>query len=193
MIRSKLSALASAAVIEASPSTLSTDALHKNAEDDEGDEEEEGSFQFNLAADSAAAELLASSGATVGVSSPPPSLSSLTPPAVASWKQWENTLNTCVKSIVSIRVNLVASFDTERSTSTQVKQKVVKFLCKCVVSSTPFCFCQASGFIVDAARGIILTNRHVVSPNPVTAEAVFNDHEEVPIWPIYRDPVHDFG
>ena len=42
-------------------------------------------------------------------------------------------------------------------------------------------------------RGIILTNRHVVTPGPVVAEAVFQDHEVVTLKPIYRDPVHDFG
>jgi len=49
------------------------------------------------------------------------------------------------------------------------------------------------GFVVDATRGIILTNRHVVTPGPVTAEAVFRNNEEVRLTPIYRDPVHDFG
>jgi pro-apoptotic serine protease NMA111 len=52
---------------------------------------------------------------------------------------------------------------------------------------------QATGFVVDATRGLILTNRHVVTPGPIIAEAVFNNHEEVPVWPVYRDPVHDFG
>ena len=40
---------------------------------------------------------------------------------------------------------------------------------------------------------VILTNRHVVTPGPVTAEAVFLDREVVQLSPIYRDPVHDFG
>ena len=31
----------------------------------------------------------------------------------------------------------------------------------------------ATGFIVDSVRGLILTNRHVVKPGPVVAEAVF--------------------
>ncbi|HEX7029749.1 MAG TPA: PDZ domain-containing protein, partial [Gammaproteobacteria bacterium] len=52
---------------------------------------------------------------------------------------------------------------------------------------------QATGFVVDAENGIILTNRHVVQPGPVTAEAVFRNHEEVELRPVYRDPVHDFG
>ena len=51
----------------------------------------------------------------------------------------------------------------------------------------------ATGFVVDRERGIILTNRHVVKPGPVVAEAVFLNREEVPVRAVYRDPVHDFG
>ena len=51
----------------------------------------------------------------------------------------------------------------------------------------------ATGFVVDAARGVILTNRHVVTPGPVTSEAIFLNREEVPVRPLYYDPVHDFG
>ena len=46
---------------------------------------------------------------------------------------------------------------------------------------------------IDAERGLILTNRHVVTPGPVTAEATFLNREEVQLYPVYRDPVHDFG
>ena len=52
---------------------------------------------------------------------------------------------------------------------------------------------MATGFVVDAELGIILTNRHVVNPGPVVAEAVFLNHEEVEVRAVYRDPVHDFG
>ena len=30
-------------------------------------------------------------------------------------------------------------------------------------------------------------------PGPIVAEAMFLNREEVPVQPIYRDPVHDFG
>ncbi len=43
------------------------------------------------------------------------------------------------------------------------------------------------------SAGLILTNRHVVTPGPVTAEATFLNREEVQLYPVYRDPVHDFG
>ena len=52
---------------------------------------------------------------------------------------------------------------------------------------------SATGFIVDAERGIILTNRHVVGSGPVTMSATFQNLERVDVVPIYRDPVHDFG
>ena len=46
---------------------------------------------------------------------------------------------------------------------------------------------------MDAEQGIILTNRHVVSPAPIVAQAVLTNYEEVDLKPVYRDPVHDFG
>lgn len=51
----------------------------------------------------------------------------------------------------------------------------------------------ATGFVVDKKLGLILTNRHVVTPGPVVAEAVFQNREEVPVQPLYYDPIHDFG
>lgn len=39
----------------------------------------------------------------------------------------------------------------------------------------------------------ILTNRHVVGSGPFWGYCVFDNHEEVDTYPVYRDPVHDFG
>ena len=83
---------------------------------------------------------------------------------------WAATLERIASSVVSINVDEVRSFDTDWNETA-----------------------QATGFVVDAKRGIILTNRHVVTPGPVTAQAVFLDREVVQLYPIYRDPVHDFG
>ncbi|HEX5339754.1 MAG TPA: trypsin-like peptidase domain-containing protein [Gammaproteobacteria bacterium] len=85
-------------------------------------------------------------------------------------QQWTAALARVSPSVVSIRVDATRAFDTEWNLTG-----------------------QASGFVVDAKRGIILTNRHVVTPGPVVAEAVFQDHEVVTLKPLYRDPVHDFG
>ncbi len=83
---------------------------------------------------------------------------------------WEGTIDRVARAVVSIRVSAVRAFDTEGSSTS-----------------------LATGFVVDAERGLILTNRHVVQPGPVKAHAVFLNHEEVEIVPVYRDPVHDFG
>jgi pro-apoptotic serine protease NMA111 len=83
---------------------------------------------------------------------------------------WARTLERIVPSVVTIKVDQTRAFDTERNSTM-----------------------QATGFVVDAERGLILTNRHVVTPGPVTAEATFQDREEVQLYPVYRDPVHDFG
>lgn len=39
----------------------------------------------------------------------------------------------------------------------------------------------------------IMTNRHVVGSGPFWGHCVFDNHEEVDCYPVYRDPVHDFG
>lgn len=90
--------------------------------------------------------------------------------AVAEEPEWVGTLERISTGVVSIRVDSTRAFDTEWNSSG-----------------------QATGFVVDAKRGLILTNRHVVTPGPVVAEAVFLNNEEVRLKPVYRDPVHDFG
>mgnify|MGYP000414538176 CR=1 FL=1 len=90
--------------------------------------------------------------------------------AIAEDSAWTATLERISSGVVSIRVDSTRAFDTEWNASS-----------------------QATGFVVDAERGLILTNRHVVTPGPVVAEAVFRNNEEVRLTPVYRDPVHDFG
>ena len=92
------------------------------------------------------------------------------PALAAEEPAWTQTLERISSGVVSIRVDSTRAFDTEWNTSS-----------------------QATGFVVDAKRGLILTNRHVVTPGPVIAEAVFRNNEEVELTPVYRDPVHDFG
>jgi pro-apoptotic serine protease NMA111 len=90
--------------------------------------------------------------------------------AVEGNPDWAETLERIAGSVVSIDVDATRAFDTEWNTTA-----------------------QATGFVVDAERGLILTNRHVVTSGPVTAEATFLNREEVQLFPVYRDPVHDFG
>jgi S1-C subfamily serine protease len=63
----------------------------------------------------------------------------------------------------------------------------------CPPSPLPTSTGHATGFVVDRRRGLILTNRHVVTDGPVTADAIFLSKEEVALTPFYRDPVHDFA
>jgi S1-C subfamily serine protease len=83
---------------------------------------------------------------------------------------WDRTLERIAPSVVTIEIDQTRAFDTEWNQSS-----------------------QATGFVVDAERGLILTNRHVVTPGPVVATAVFQNREEVELHAVYRDPVHDFG
>jgi len=92
------------------------------------------------------------------------------PVARTASPQWQQTLDRVAPAVVVLRVSVPRSFDTE-------------------VPAIEL----ATGFVVDARNGLILTNRHVVNPGPATIEAVFLNHEEVPVRIVYRDPVHDFG
>ena len=83
---------------------------------------------------------------------------------------WQETLDDVVRGVVVLRVNSPRAFD----------------------GQSPG-YATATGFVVDAEQGLILTNRHVVTTGPVVAEAVLLDNEEVPVQAVYRDPVHDFG
>ncbi|XP_009794004.1 protease Do-like 7 [Nicotiana sylvestris] len=89
---------------------------------------------------------------------------------LATAEDWRKALNKVVPAVVVLRTTACRAFDTESAGAS-----------------------YATGFVVDKHRGIILTNRHVVKPGPVVAEAMFVNREEIPIYPIYRDPVHDFG
>src|SRR5688572_31535537 len=67
---------------------------------------------------------------------------------------WRGTLARVAESVVAIEIDQTRAFDTEWNSSA-----------------------QATGFVVDAERGLILTNRHVVTPGPVTSEATFLNRE----------------
>ncbi|KAI8902963.1 hypothetical protein BC833DRAFT_571394 [Globomyces pollinis-pini] len=102
---------------------------------------------------------------------PPVNFEDLSLETKANSAIWEMTLAKIIPAIVSIRSIGVRAFDTESQRTS-----------------------QATGFVVDSSLGIILTNRHVVQPGPILADAIFNQSkEEIKLIPIYRDPVHDFG
>ncbi|XVE72190.1 hypothetical protein DITRI_Ditri11bG0019100 [Diplodiscus trichospermus] len=89
---------------------------------------------------------------------------------VATVEDWRKAINKIVPAVVVLRTTACRAFDTE-----------------------PAGAAYATGFVVDKRRGIILTNRHVVKPGPVVAEAMFVNREEITVHPLYKDPVHDFG
>jgi S1-C subfamily serine protease len=83
---------------------------------------------------------------------------------------WNDTVKQVSNGVVSIHIDVPVSFDGKWNSSG-----------------------FGTGFVVDAERGIILTNRHIVTPGPITAKAIFINNEEVDLTPLYIDPVHDFG
>jgi S1-C subfamily serine protease len=89
---------------------------------------------------------------------------------VTEARAWQETLDRVTPAVVVLRINMPRAFD-DVTPGTSV----------------------ATGFVVDAEHGLILTNRHVVTPGPVVAEAVFLNNEEVDVRAVYRDPIHDFG
>jgi S1-C subfamily serine protease len=103
------------------------------------------------------------------VNAPPPA--PVPAPGIpSSPANWAQTLERIASGVVTIQIDSTRAFDTEWNTTA-----------------------QATGFVIDAKRGLILTNRHVVTPGPVTAQAIFLNREEVQLYPVYRDPIHDFG
>lgn len=76
---------------------------------------------------------------------------------------WLQTLDSVIPAIVVIRVCIVKAFDGRGAA-----------------------FSHATGFVVDKQNGIILSNRHVVNPGPITADAIFVNKEEVELRPVYR-------
>jgi S1-C subfamily serine protease len=94
----------------------------------------------------------------------------LGPHALAEVPAWRETVERVSQAVVSIRMDRQRAFEgVGRNNS------------------------QATGFVIDAEKGLILTNRHVVTAGPIVARAVFTNQEEVELVPLYRDPIHDFG
>jgi pro-apoptotic serine protease NMA111 len=112
--------------------------------------------------------LLSAGGALAAVHSAPIAVPA--PGIPSSPANWAQTLERIASGVVTIQIDSTRAFDTEWNTTA-----------------------QATGFVIDAKRGLILTNRHVVTPGPVTAQAIFLNREEVQLYPVYRDPIHDFG
>lgn len=77
-------------------------------------------------------------------------------PVLADSVEWQATIEKVVRNVVSIHFCQTCSFDTDSAVSS-----------------------EATGFVVDAERGYILTNRHVVGAGPFWGYCIFDNHEEV--------------
>jgi pro-apoptotic serine protease NMA111 len=78
------------------------------------------------------------------------------PTATAEAPEWQATIERVVKNVVAIHFCQTCSFDTDPALSS-----------------------EATGFVVDAERGYIMTNRHVVGAGPFWGHCIFDNHEEV--------------
>lgn len=77
-------------------------------------------------------------------------------PVLADSVEWQATIEKVVRNVVSIHFCQTCSFDTDSAVSS-----------------------EATGFVVDAEKGYILTNRHVVGAGPFWGYCIFDNHEEV--------------
>ena len=84
--------------------------------------------------------------------------------------RWAATVSRAADSVVSLKLSQLRDFDDAEQGNS-----------------------NATGFVVDAERGIVLTNRHVVGSGPIRLSATFQNQERVDAVPLYRDPVHDFA
>ena len=83
---------------------------------------------------------------------------------------WQKTIEKSLPSVVALKMAAPCAFDTFVPGNS-----------------------RATGFVVDAERGLILTNRHVAGGGPLEGEAIFQNNESVPVRTVWVDPVHDFG
>ena len=72
--------------------------------------------------------------------------------------KWQDTIERVVRNVISIHFCRTYSFDSCAPTSS-----------------------EATGFVVDAKKGYILTNRHVVGSGPFWGYCIFDNHEEVSV------------
>ena len=87
--------------------------------------------------------------------------------ATADTAEWQATIEKVVRNVVSIHFCQTCSFDTDAASSS-----------------------EATGFVVDAEKGYILTNRHVVGAGPFWGYCIFDNHEEVTLTKFLQPKVY---
>jgi len=80
---------------------------------------------------------------------------------------WESTLEKSLPAVVALKMSTPCAFDTFAPGNS-----------------------RATGFVVDAERGLILTNRHVAGGGPIEGEAIFQNNEAVAVRTVWVDPIH---
>lgn len=86
-------------------------------------------------------------------------------------EEWTHTLRRVARSIVNVRMEVACGLEGDGA----------------YVS-------QGTGFVVDAERELILTNRHIATVGWTRHSVVFvATNEEAPATVVYRDPIHDFA
>jgi serine protease Do len=136
----------------------------------------------------AAATATASKGTTAAAAAAMPSPSSTSTPAVAD---------------VDAVVGSSASSSSSSSSSNPWPPEVVRALKKTVVNidlATPVALVDdkrtaatGTGFVVDAARGLVVTNRHISTVSPTVYQVRFNDGSFAPARCVYYDVAQDFA
>lgn len=77
---------------------------------------------------------------------------------IADTAKWQDTIERGVRIVISIPFCRTCSFGWSAATSSEV-----------------------TGFIVDAEKSYILTDRHVVGSGPFRGYCIFDNHEEVSV------------
>ncbi|KAI7730540.1 hypothetical protein M8C21_010307, partial [Ambrosia artemisiifolia] len=97
--------------------------------------------------------------------------------------------------------------DKIQGVESNLRSQLVLFICKIQgvesnLWSQLLCVCSASlvramsftsPVYFGCLKAPLTRSDHQFKSGPVTAEAMFINREEIPVYPIYRDPVHDFG
>ncbi|KAJ1827251.1 hypothetical protein LPJ56_001761 [Coemansia sp. RSA 2599] len=104
------------------------------------------------------------------LSSPGPISSASSFSSTTRRDKWAQVFELALRSVVHITTNVHVNFDTHMAGQS-----------------------TATGFVVDADLGIILTNRHVMTCAPATHFARFENAESIRVMPWYYDPVFDFA
>lgn len=84
---------------------------------------------------------------------------------------WASRIETCLPAILSVKVSKLCDIDGSTRPSSS----------------------QGTGFVVDAAKGLVLTNRHVAGVGPGTHRIETSKGDSAEATPVYLDPIHDFA